>query len=82
MCGGSVECWGVQGGKIWHSKPQRVQALAKEHVVDVACGADHTIALTKEGEVSSTHRFTGRIERWTGLGLGTRPSRPVDWGEQ
>ena len=40
-----------EDGKIWRKTPQLVKALAGNNVVDVACGGDHTLALTDRGTV-------------------------------
>ena len=41
----------LQGGKIWRGVPQQVHALDGERVVQLACGADHTLAMTSSGDV-------------------------------
>lgn len=38
-----------EGGKLWQTAPRRVEAL--RGVVDVAAGADHSLALARDGQV-------------------------------
>ena len=40
-----------EDGKIWRSTPQRVKALTGQRATDLACGGDHTLALTEGGVV-------------------------------
>ena len=50
---GSAEAGAVgytwEGGRLWRTSPQRVGALGD--VVDVAAGADHSVALSRDGRV-------------------------------
>ena len=50
---GSAEAGAVgytwEGGKLWQTAPRRVEAL--RGVVDVAAGADHSLALARDGQV-------------------------------
>jgi len=40
-----------EDGKIWRTTPMKVTSLSARRIVDVACGGDHTIALSEEGLV-------------------------------
>ena len=50
---GSAEAGAVgytwEGGKLWQTAPRRVEAL--RGIVDVAAGADHSLALARDGQV-------------------------------
>ena len=50
---GSAEAGAVgytwEGGKLWQTAPRRVEAL--RGIVDVAAGADHSLALASDGQV-------------------------------
>ena len=54
-----------KGGKIWQKSPQKVDALKHATIVDVAAGADHSLALSDAGDVYAFGRgddgqLTGR----------------------
>ncbi len=53
-----------RGGKIWQKSPQKVDALKHTKIVDVAAGADHSLALSDTGEVYAFGRGDeGQVSR-------------------
>lgn len=62
-----VFTWGRNKyGQLGHSdggtipRPTRLNGLSKEGVVHVACGGDHTLAITRKGEL-----YTVRLSDWS-----------------
>lgn len=53
-----------------HVKPKLVKSLATKHVVQIACGQFHTLALTNSGEI-----FAFGNNTYGQLGLGTETER-------
>ena len=58
-----------KGGAVWQREPKPVPALQNVRVIDVACGADHTIALDEERRVWAW----GRGEHGQLFGASNRP---------
>ena len=56
-------------GAVWQREPKPVPALSDVRVVDVACGADHTIALDAENKVWAW----GRGDHGQLFGASSRP---------
>mmetsp|Transcript_3197 Transcript_3197/g.4433 ORF Transcript_3197/g.4433 Transcript_3197/m.4433 type:complete len:255 (+) Transcript_3197:99-863(+) len=52
---GSLETGSVgytwQAGRLWQTTPQHVRALDGVEIFDVACGDEHSVALSKNGDV-------------------------------
>ena len=40
------------GSPVIASTPTRVAGLSEKFIVDIACGSDHSLALTRDGKVS------------------------------
>lgn len=64
---GQAQFW--KGGAVWQRTPQPVPALANERIVDIAAGADHTLALDGQGRVWAF----GRGEHGQCLGESRKP---------
>ncbi|GAQ89192.1 Putative ubiquitin-protein ligase [Klebsormidium nitens] len=70
---GQIFTWGRNKyGQLGHSdggticRPTRLNGLSNEGVVHVACGGDHTLAITRKGEL-----YTWGRGRWGQCGHGT-----------
>ena len=65
---GSAEAGAVgytwEGGKLWQTAPRRVEAL--RGIVDVAAGADHSLALARDGQVYDILRARDQGENHPG----------------
>jgi len=63
---------GVNGGKGLQTVPKTVKHLATSTIVQVACGENHTLALTYDGQL-----FSWGSNSFGQLGLGTSTDREV-----